>query len=172
MPLKGLDYLLEAFSEVVKIFPDSTLQIIGSSKQGGHTSRKINDLNIKEKVQFNNDLSFKEVRDLYCSADVVVIPSLYEGFGFAIGEAMACRVPVITTSGGAIPEVIGNCGITVAPGNSEELEEAMLKLLPDENLKKSLAEKGFNRIIEHLQWKEVAKLMTECYEDEIKRMIN
>ena len=90
VPLKGLDYLLEAFSEVIKIFPDSTLQIIGSSKQGGHTSRKINDLNIKEKVQFNNDLSFKEVRDLYCSADVAVIPSLYEGFGFAIGEAMAC----------------------------------------------------------------------------------
>ena len=83
---------------------------------------------------------------------------------------MACRAPVITTSGGAIPEVIGNCGITVAPGNSKELEEAMLKLLPDENLKNSLAEKGFNRIIEQLQWKEAAKLMTESYEAEIKRM--
>ena len=164
--------MLEAFSKVIKIFPESTLQVIGSSKKGGHTSRKIKDLNIKDKVHFNKDLSFKEVRDLYCSSDVVVIPSLYEGFGFAIGEAMACRVPVITTSGGAIPEVIGNCGITVSPGNSEELEEAMLKLLPDENLKKSLAEKGFKRIIEHLQWKEVAKLMTECYEEEIKRMID
>ena len=172
VPLKGLDYLLEAFSKVIKIFPESTLQVIGSSKKGGHTSRKIKDLNIKDKVHFNKDLSFKEVRDLYCSSDVVVIPSLYEGFGFAIGEAMACRVPVITTSGGAIPEVIGNCGITVAPGNSEELEKAMLKLLPDENLKKSLAEKGFNRIIEHLQWKEVAKLMTERYEEEIKKMID
>ena len=171
VPLKGLDYLLEAFSEVIKIYPDSTLQIIGSSKQGGHTSRKINDLNIKEKVQFNNDLTFKEVRDLYCSADVVVIPSLYEGFGFAIGEAMACRVPVITTSGGAIPEVIGDCGILVSPGNSKELEEAMLKLLPDEDQKSSLAEKGFNRIIEHLQWEKVAKLMTESYETEINRMI-
>ena len=170
VPLKGLDYLLEAFSRVVKIFPESTLQVIGSSKKGGHTTRKIEDLSIKDKVHFNKDLSFKEVRDLYCSSDIVVIPSLYEGFGFAIGEAMACRVPVITTSGGAIPEVIGNCGITVAPGNSKELEEAMLKLLPDENLKNSLAEKGFNRIIEHLQWKEAAKLMTESYEAEIKRM--
>ena len=56
------------------------------------------------------------------------------------------------------------------PGNSKELEEAMLKLLPDENLKNSLAEKGFNRIIEQLQWKEAAKLMTESYEAEIKRM--
>ena len=108
---------------------------------------------------------------MYCSADVVVIPSLYEGFGFAIGEAMACRVPVITTSGGAIPEVIGDCGILVSPGNSKELEEAMLKLLPDEDQKSSLAEKGFNRIIEHLQWEKVAKLMTESYETEINRMI-
>ena len=172
VPLKGLDYLLEAFSEVIKIFPDSTLQIIGSSKQGGHTSRKISDLNIKEKVQFNNDLSFKEVRDLYCSADVVVIPSLYEGFGFAIGEAMACRVPVITTSGGAIPEVIEDCGILVSPGNSKELEEAMLKLLPDEEKKSFFAEKGFNRIIEHLKWEKVAKLMTESYETEINRITN
>ena len=170
VPLKGLDYLLEAFSKVVKIFPESTLEVIGSSKKGGHTTRKIKDLSIKDKVHFNKDLSFKEVRDLYCSSDIVVIPSLYEGFGFAIGEAMACRAPVITTSGGAIPEVIGNCGITVAPGNSKELEEAMLKLLPDENLKNSLAEKGFNRIIEQVQWKEAAKLMTESYEAEIKRM--
>ncbi len=170
VPLKGLDYLLEAFSKVVQIFPELTLEVIGSSKKGGHTTRKIEDLSIKDKVHFNKDLSFKEVRDLYCSSDIVVIPSLYEGFGFAIGEAMACRVPVITTSGGAIPEVIGNCGITVAPGNSKELEEAMLKLLPDENLKNSMAEKGLNRIIEHLQWKEAAKLVTESYEAEIKRM--
>lgn len=172
VPLKGLDYLLEAFSQVIKTYPEASLHVIGSSKKGSHTKRKIKNLNIKDKVHFYKDLSFKEVRDLYCSADIVVIPSLYEGFGFAIGEAMACKVPVITTTGGAIPEVIEDCGIMVPPANSEALEKAILELIPDEKLKNSLSEKGFRRIIEHLQWKKVADLMTESYQKEINKMLS
>jgi glycosyltransferase involved in cell wall biosynthesis len=132
----------------------------------------IKKLNIESALTFNKNLSFKEVRDLYCSADIVAIPSLYEGFGFAVGEAMACKVPVITTSGGAIPEVIKDCGIIVNPGSSKELEEAILKLLPNEDLKNTLAEKGFQRIQKDLQWKEVAIRATQMYETEIKRLEN
>jgi glycosyltransferase involved in cell wall biosynthesis len=89
-----------------------------------------------------------------------------------VGEAMACKVPVITTSGGAIPEVIKDCGIIVNPGSSKELEEAILKLLPNEDLKNTLAEKGFQRIQKDLQWKEVAIRATQMYETEIKRLEN
>ena len=172
VPLKGLDFLLKAFARIKKVHSGATLQIIGGSKKGGHTKRLIKKLNIESSITFNKNLSFKEVRDLYCSADIVAIPSLYEGFGFAVGEAMACKVPVITTSGGAIPEVIKDCGIIVNPGSSKELEEAILKLLPNEDLKNTLAEKGFQRIHKDLQWKEVAIRATQMYETEIKRLEN
>ena len=169
VPLKGLDFLLKAFASVKDIHSNASLQIIGGSKKGGHTKRLIKKLGIEKDITFNKNLSFKEVRDLYCSADIVVIPSLYEGFGFAVGEAMACKVPVITTSGGAIPEVIKDCGIIVEPGKSKELEKAILTLLPNEELKKSLAEKGFQRICKDLQWSEVAIRATEMYEAEIEK---
>ncbi|MDA9608492.1 glycosyltransferase family 4 protein [SAR86 cluster bacterium] len=169
VPLKGLDFLLKAFASVKDIHSNASLQIIGGSKKGGHTKRLIKKLGIEKDITFNKNLSFKEVRDLYCSADIVVIPSLYEGFGFAVGEAMACKVPVITTSGGAIPEVIKDCGIIVEPGKSKELEKAILALLPNEELKKSLAEKGFQRIRKDLQWNEVAIRATEMYEAEIEK---
>ncbi len=169
VPLKGLDFLLKAFASVKDIHSNASLQIIGGSKKGGHTKRLIKKLGIEKDITFNKKLSFKEVRDLYCSADIVVIPSLYEGFGFAVGEAMACKVPVITTSGGAIPEVIKDCGIIVEPGKSKELEKAILALLPNEELKKSLAEKGFQRIRKDLQWNEVAIRATEMYEAEIEK---
>jgi glycosyltransferase involved in cell wall biosynthesis len=169
VPLKGLDFLLKAFASVKDIHSNASLQIIGESKKGGHTKRLIKKLGIEKDITFNKNLSFKEVRDLYCSADIVVIPSLYEGFGFAVGEAMACKVPVITTSGGAIPEVIKDCGIIVEPGKSKELEKAILALLPNEELKKSLAEKGFQRICKDLQWSEVAIRATEMYEAEIEK---
>jgi glycosyltransferase involved in cell wall biosynthesis len=172
VPLKGLDFLLKAFASVKGIHSNASLHIIGGSKKGGHTKRLIKRLGIESDITFNKNLSFKEVRDLYCSADIVVIPSLYEGFGFAVGEAMACKVPVITTSGGAIPEVIKDCGIIVEPGKSKELEKAILELLPNEQLKKILAEKGFQRIRKDLQWSEVALRATEMYEAEIEKWKN
>ena len=172
VPLKGLDFLLKAFASVKDIHSNVSLHIIGGSKKGGHTKRLIKKLGIESDITFNKNLSFKEVRDLYCSADIVVIPSLYEGFGFAVGEAMACKVPVITTSGGAIPEVIKDCGIIVEPGKSKELEKAILELLPNEQLKKILAEKGFQRIRKDLQWSEVALRATEMYEVEIEKWEN
>ena len=109
---------------------------------------------------------------MYCSADIVVIPSLYEGFGFAVGEAMACKKAVVTTNGGAIPEVIGDCGIVVDAGNSEQLEKGILQLLNDENLKDDLAEKGYQRALDVLSWKKVALSVTDIYEDAINTFRN
>ena len=60
----------------------------------------------------------------------------------------------------------------VPPANSEALEKAILELIPDEKLKNSLSERGFRRIIEHLQWKKVADLMTESYQKEINKMLS
>ena len=172
VPLKGLDFLLEAFARLLNHFSDLELYVIGSFSKGGHTDRKIKNLKIEKKVFFKNDLGFDEVREIYCSADIVVVPSLYEGFGFAVGEAMACKKAVVTTNGGAIPEVIGDCGIVVEAGSSEQLEKGILKLFKDENLKNELAQKGYQRAMDQLSWMKVASLVTDVYEDAIKTFKN
>jgi len=168
VPLKGLDYLLDAFANLLKHDPSLELFVIGSFNEGGHTERKIKYLNIEKKVTFKNDLNFNQVREIYCSADIVVIPSLYEGFGFAVGEAMACKKPVVTTDGGAIPEVISDCGIVVEAGNSDELRIGILKLINNESLKAEMAEKGYQRVLEALNWRRAAESVTETYENTIK----
>ena len=172
VPLKGLDFLLEAFARLLNHFSDLELYVIGSFSKGGHTDRKIKNLKIEKKVFFKNDLGFDEVREIYCSADIVVVPSLYEGFGFAVGEAMACKKAVVTTNGGAIPEVIGDCGIVVEAGSSEQLEKGILKLFKDENLKNELAQKGYQRAMDQLSWMKVASQVTDVYEDAIKTFKN
>ncbi len=168
VPLKGLDYLLDAFANLRKQDENIELFVIGSINKGGHTERKLKFLNIEKKVTFKKDLNFKEVREIYCSADIVVIPSLYEGFGFAVGEAMACKKAVVTTDGGAIPEVISDCGIVVQSGNSEQLKNAIFKLLNNETLKEEMAEKGYKRVHKALNWQRVANSVTEIYENIIK----
>ena len=90
--LKGLDYLLKALSDFIKVYPDISLSIIGEQKKGGHTERLIKKLNLQKRVNFFQ-INSRRSRATYCEAELAVIPSLYEGFGFAAIEAMACGVP-------------------------------------------------------------------------------
>ena len=69
----------------------------------------------------HSNLNQEDLRSTYCEAELAVIPSLYEGFGFAAIEAMACGVPLISSSGGALPEVIKDTGIIIPPKNVKEI---------------------------------------------------
>ena len=77
VPLKGLDFLLQALFRLIKIYPDISLSIIGEQKKGGHTERLIDELNLKERVHFFSNLSQGNLRKTYCEAEIAVIPSLY-----------------------------------------------------------------------------------------------
>ena len=82
-------------------------------------------MGLSERIEFHHGLSFDEIVNLYARASIAVVPSEYEGFGFPAGEAMACEVPLVsTTDGGALPEVVGDAGMIVpskAPGHSRML---------------------------------------------------
>ena len=69
------------------------MSVLGKIREEGHTERLINSLDLKDDINFVSGLSHSELREQYCSSHVVVIPSLYEGFGFAAAEAMACGFP-------------------------------------------------------------------------------
>ena len=129
VPLKGLDYLLEALSDLAKVYPDISLSIIGEQKKGGHTERLIKKLSLEGRVSFFSNLTQEELRKTYCEAEIAIIPSLYEGFGFAAIEAMACGTPVIASSRGALKECLGDYGIYIDPLNPDSIASAMEEVL-------------------------------------------
>ncbi|MET0516450.1 MAG: glycosyltransferase family 1 protein [Nitrospiraceae bacterium] len=90
-------------------------------------------------------MSRQQLRVLYSYADVFVFPSLYEGFGMPVLEAMACGAPVITSTTSALPEVAGDAAVLVNPEDSEELGHAMVRLLDDPQAREQIRSRGFAR---------------------------
>jgi glycosyltransferase involved in cell wall biosynthesis len=162
-PLKGLNYLLKAFASLEGKYPDLELLVIGKPKPGGHTERLIDELKIKDKLIFMSGISEQKIRELYAEATLAVVPSLYEGFGLPAGEAMSCGVPLISTNGGSLPEVVGDAGIIVEKGNAQAIATAIESLLNDSQLRDELSIKGRQRIVEKFCWQQAAKQMTHYY---------
>ncbi len=168
VPLKGLDYLLKALSDLAEVYSDISLSIIGEQKKGGHTERLIKKLNLEKRVNFFSNLTQEELRKTYCEAELAIIPSLYEGFGFAAIEAMACGVPLISSSGGALPEVIKDTGIIIPPKNVKEIYNSVDFLLSSPHIAKELAEKGLQRANSKFSWVAIAKKLEKVYHKEIE----
>ncbi len=115
-------------------------------------------------VNFTGRLTKEALAKQYSSAEIAVVPSLYEGFGFPASEAMACGVPVIASSAGALPEVVGNAGILVPPGEPAPLAEAIKRLSQDKQLQRELGEAGRKRIQQEFSWEQAAKKTVEVYQ--------
>ncbi|MBE0557302.1 MAG: glycosyltransferase family 4 protein, partial [Proteobacteria bacterium] len=109
-PIKGLRYLLEAAAAIRKQ-REIRVVVIGEPKRDGEIERLVRRLDLGRVVSFTGRIGSGEFARRYAEATIAVVPSLYEGFGMPTGEAMACGVPVISTSGGALPEVVGDAGV-------------------------------------------------------------
>ena len=172
IPLKGLRYLVNALNNVIKIFPASTLAVIGKTKEGGEVKKQIDRLNLGEKISFYSDLSESEIVNLYSSSQLAVIPSLYEGFGFGAGEAMACGVPLISTHSGGLKEVVGEAAIEVKPGDSDDLTTAILDLFSSPDKQDHFSKIGRKRINDQFQWNKAAKEYIKIYEEIVDKFPN
>jgi glycosyltransferase involved in cell wall biosynthesis len=163
IPLKGLSYLLEAVGKLKEKLPEIELTVLGKPKSNGPTEKLIDTLGIKDRVRFVKGITNGELQRLYARASIAVVPSLYEGFGLPAAEAMACGVPVISTTGGALPEVVGDAGVLVAPGDSNALAFAMEELLLNSTRRKELAVKGRQRMERHFNWTQTARASVRAY---------
>ena len=167
MPLKGLFYLLQAVSVVSQTQPVK-LTIIGSPTQNGHSRKLIRQLGIGHLVEYTGRISNERFVRMYAKATVAVIPSVYEGFGLPVGEAMACAVPVISTTGGALPEVVGDAGILVPPADHRALASAILKVLQQPRLAQKLSRAGYRRVQRHFTWIKAAEKTVQVYREAIR----
>jgi glycosyltransferase involved in cell wall biosynthesis len=163
-PLKGTQHLIPAFAQLCQRHPRLTLVFIGKPKPGGPTEQLIDAHGVAEKIRFVHGISDDEIRHLYASSAIAVVPSEYEGFGFPAGEAMACGLPVVSTDGGALPEVVGEAASVVPVGNPSALAGAIEELLNNPALRENLARAGAKRIRTHFTWQQAAQQMGELYQ--------
>ncbi|MDZ7832406.1 MAG: glycosyltransferase family 4 protein [Desulfobacterales bacterium] len=161
-PLKGLHYMLEAIAKI-SARRDIRLIVVGTPKKNGMVIKLIRKLGIGRLVTFTGRISYEEFVRQYARATVSVVPSVYEGFGLPAGEAMACGVPVISTTGGALPEVVGDAGILVPPKDSEALARALVSVLDHPEYAQKLSDAGYRRVQNHLTWQAAAKRTVAAY---------
>ncbi len=166
--LKGLMYLIHAYAELLKTRPDLELLVVSKLREG-NTSRALDELGIRDKVKFVSNLTIGEMRRYYAEATVAVSPSVYEGFGFPAGEAMACGVPVVTTNGGSLPEVVGDAGIIVPTRDSAALAAAIGDLLDNPEKRAHYGAAGYRRIQEKFLWTRAAADAVAVYKDAIAK---
>ncbi len=165
VPLKGLDYLLKAVALLAPRYPDLELLVLGQPKEDGPTAKLMNKLKLHDRVTFVKGIPTEEIVQHYAEASIAVVPSLYEGFGLPAGEAMACGVPVISTTGGALPEVVGDAGILVPTADEQAIADAIESLLKDPKRAKALGKAGREHIENNLSWSLVATQMTSYYRE-------
>jgi len=167
IPLKGLRYLLQAVAEVSKTH-DIKLTVIGTPKKNGDVIKLIKKLGIGKRIHFTGRIDNGEFVRQYAKATLAVVPSMYEGFGLPAGEAMACGVPVISTTGGGLPEVIGDDGLLVPPADSEALAKAITELFEYPERAKQIGRAGYKRVQELFTWKKAAEKTVEAYREAIR----
>ncbi|WP_345424389.1 glycosyltransferase family 4 protein [Halioxenophilus aromaticivorans] len=162
-PLKGQRFLLQALTQLRASIPGVSLTIIGALKAESECEQIIKQHNLGPHIIFKQSLSNQELVAEYNRATVAVTPSLYEGFGLPAAEAMACGTAVVTSDGGALPEVVGDAGIVVPAGDSKALAEAIGRVLTNPALAAQLAAQGRARVATQLCWSNTATALTEFY---------
>jgi glycosyltransferase involved in cell wall biosynthesis len=162
-PLKGLQYLLRAVAKLIPKWPKLHLMVVGRPKKNSPILRQIDRLGLTRHIQFTGAISHTQFVRHYARAWCAVVPSLYEGFGLPAGEAMACGVPVVSTSGGALPEVVADAGIVVPPADHRALAKAIETLCADPILAQTLGRAGYERVMNHFTWKVAAQKCVNVY---------
>ena len=118
-------------------------------------------------VHFTGRIANEEFADYYAKSTIAVVPSLYEGFGIPAAEAMGCGVPLISTSGGALPEVVGDAGIIVPPADAKALAQAIERLLDAPEERQKYAQAGLARVHSVFSWKKAARESADVYREAI-----
>ncbi|HET6816912.1 MAG TPA: glycosyltransferase family 4 protein [Mycobacteriales bacterium] len=167
-PMKGVRVLLDAVAKL-RTGRDVELVVVGRPKADGPVARAVDELGLSDAVRFVTGLSDPALAELFGSAEAAVVPSLYEGFSIPAVEAMACGTPLVASRGGALPEVVGDCGVLVEPGNPSDLADALGALLDDEPRRRALGAAGRRRVEDRFTWRATAAATAEVYADVVAR---
>ena len=163
-PRKNLGLLLEAFSRLPASLRKRCPLVIAGMKGWGEEGwmRALPSMVQSGDVIYNGYLPRKEQAALVAGAKALVYPSLYEGFGLPLVEAMQCGVPVIASNASCLPEVLGGAGVLVDPNDPGSLKDRLLELMDDKDLATRLGEKSLKRS-QDFSWKKCAQETLSVY---------
>jgi glycosyltransferase involved in cell wall biosynthesis len=166
-PLKGLKYLMEAVAELRKS-RNIGLTIVGQPMKNGYSQGLIRSLGLEDCATYTGKIDTPELVEHYSTATMLVVPSIYEGFGLPAAEAMSCGTPVISTTAGALPEVVGEAGILIPPGDTGAIVGAITSLLDDENKRRQLGKMGAERVRRLFNWESTARQTADYYREAVE----
>ena len=140
--------------------------VLGGARGWEYTKifETVTEYGLEQDVVFPGYLPAEDLPKLYSGAKAFVFPSLYEGFGIPPLEAMACGVPVITSDCSCLPEVTGSAAVLVNPKDSEQLADAMERILTDTDLRETCMRRGLERV-KQFTWEQAADKVFEIYKE-------
>lgn len=166
-PRKNILGLVKAYRRLKEIHADFDYSLVIGGEKGWKYSDVfdfVKDNSLMNDVIFLGHISEEDLPVLYNSAKVFIYPSLYEGFGLPVLEAMACGVPVITSNTSSLPEIVGDAGIMVDPLDIEALSSAISRVLGDAALRNRMIKSGIKRAAE-FSWEKTAQKNMQIYQD-------
>jgi len=164
-PRKNHTVLFQAFARSEKLVKSFSLVAVGDvESRGASLVRTAGELGISDSVCCPGYLTAEDLRMVYSYAEGFVFPSLYEGFGLPLLDAMACGTPVITGTRSALPEVAGDAALYVNPQDPEQLGAELERLVHDRELQEQLRKKGFERV-KQFTWDRAAEETLNLYRE-------
>lgn len=162
---KNTILILKAMKILEKEYDNLLLVKIGGFSKEEMEFIDKNDL--RGKILIKKNLTQDEMNDYYNASDILVFPSLYEGFGIPPLEAMACGTPVIASNAASLPEVVGDASIKINPHSIEELKNAIVKILENKKFRNGLIKKGYKNV-KRFSWERYVKRLKKIYEEFLK----
>jgi len=170
-PRKNLITLIEAYKDLVELIEHKLVIVGAKGWKSSDLYEAINKFNLINKVIFTGYIEDELMPMIYSKADIFVFPSLYEGFGLPLLEAMACETPVITSNQSCLPEIVGDAAITVNPIKTKDLSSSIQLLLENKALTEELINKGRDRV-RVLNWRTAAIKTMQLYKKTIEEKVD
>lgn len=164
-PRKNYGRLIHALAQLRRKDYDLDLVIVGGRGWlEDPIHQTVRDIHMEDHVHFIGFADEADLPALYSAAECLAFPSLYEGFGFPVLEAMACGTPVVTSNVSSLPEIAGDAALIVDPYDTDAIAHAIQRLLDDTTLRNQLIEKGYARV-GRFSWDESARKLRQIYLD-------
>lgn len=158
---KNFDSLLSAFAAAVTLAPEIALCTVGAPFSDVE-QKKIAQLQLTGRIENYGRVSDRQLTALYRRSIAFICPSLYEGFGIPLLEAMQCGTPVVASNRSSIPEVVGDAGILIDPARTDELADALVALANEPALRESLIARGYARV-KQFSWDKATEQTLNVY---------
>lgn len=164
-PRKGHVVLVEALSQLAHL--PWHLTLVGSEMRDPSCAQALHEAiaahGLQERIAFTGECEADALAQVYAGSDLFILPSLYEGYGMVLAEAMARGLPIITTTGGAAAATVPDAAaLKVAPGDVEALRAALMRALSDSKLRASLSEASWQAAAKLPSWQDTANSVAQC----------